>query len=82
MSSIMEKMMTEYAEEYAKEYAKEKIEYRDAESFIENVDILAKKFNVTTAEACTFLNKTIEDYQRAKEIVENANTEELAVEYA
>ena len=78
MSSIMEKMMTEYAEEYAKE----KIEYRDAESFIENVDILSKRFNVTTAEACTFLNKTIEDYQRAKEIVENANTEELAVEYA
>ena len=74
MSSIIEKMMTEYA--------KERIEYRDAESLIENVDILAKKFNVTTSEACTFLNKTIEDYQRAKEIVENANTEELAVEYA
>ena len=74
MSSIIEKMMTEYA--------KEQIEYRDAESLIENVDILAKRFNVTTAEACTFLNKTIEDYQRAKEIVENANTEELAVEYA
>ena len=78
MSSIMEQMMTDYAEEYAEEYA----EYKESVTFIENVDKLAKRFNVTTAEACTFLDKTIEDYERAQQIIKKEETEEPAVEFA
>lgn len=74
MSSIMEQMMTEYAEEYAK--------YKDAVKFIENVDKLAKRFNVTTAEACTFLDKTIEDYERAQQIIKKEETQESVPAFA
>ncbi len=70
MSSIMEQMMTEYAEEYAK--------YKDAVKFIEN----AKRFNVTTAEACTFLDKTIEDYERAQQIIKKEETQESVPAFA
>ncbi len=70
----MEQMMTEYAEEYAK--------YKDAVKFIENVDKLAKRFNVTTAEACTFLDKTIEDYERAQQIIKKEETQESVPAFA
>lgn len=96
MSSIMSKMMQEYAEEYAKEYAEEyakeyaeeyakeyaneRIEYRDAEQLIENVNMLSKRFNVTTAEACTFLNKTIDDYKKAAELLTKFNEKKTVPE--
>ena len=92
MSSIMSKMMQEYAEEYAKEYAEEyakeyaeeyaneRIEYRDAEQLIENVNMLSKRFNVTTAEACTFLNKTIADYEKAAELLTKFNEKKTVPE--
>lgn len=88
MSSIMSKMMQEYAEEYAEEYAKEyaeeyakeRIEYRDAEQLIENVNMLSKRFNVTTAEACTFLNKTIADYEKAAELLTKFNEKKTVPE--
>ncbi len=70
MSSIMEQMMTEYAE------------YKDALTLIENVDKLAKRFNVTTAEACTFLDKTIEDYERAQQIIKKEETQESVPAFA
>lgn len=70
MSSIMEQMMTEYAE------------YKDALTLIENVDKLVKRFNVTTAEACTFLDKTIEDYERAQQIIKKEETRESVPAFA
>lgn len=78
MSTVMEKIINDCVKERIIERDRE----RDALIFIENVDKLSRRFNVTTAEACTFLDKTIEDYELAKEIVENAEEEELAAEFA
>ena len=74
MSTVMEKIM--------KDYIVERDEYRDALFLIKNVDILAQNLNISISEACTFLNKTIEDYEKAKNIIENTDVEEFSLEYA
>lgn len=78
MSSVMEQIINDWVIERDKERDKE----RDAVTLVQNVDKLAKRFNVTTAEACTFLDKTIADYEEAQRIIERAEAEETEAEYA
>ena len=78
MSSVMEQIINDWVIERDKERDRE----RDAVTLVENVDKLAKRFNVTTAEACTFLDKTIADYEEAQEIIEKTEAVENAYEPA